>query len=470
MRARLPLGLLLKTLILSILLSLSLARPVHANYLRSDAAASIFYVKLAPYGTWINHPVYGKAWFPFNVPPDWRPYQRGYEEYPQDYAWLWVSDWKWGWATDDHYGRWAWDGWYGWIWVPMPSRYIDETLEPRRAERFYGHSKPLNHRDAVDPLTIQPSSIILTLPDRQEQRQEESFHDEPIGWHYPRQQDAGRLGDPEEDRFYKPAEEMNNLQQMMRQKQGRGAFDRHENQSFVPAALPSNIPPQDLERKQQTEQEQMLMEVKRLQQEEVRQQHWKMEQQQDAQERRQQEAMRLQREKAQQQKLQLERQRQAEEARRQEEQMLLEQQKAEQQRLQWEAILQQEEALRLQQRETELQLQAEQQRLQREAIRQQEEAASLQQREMELQQQVAQLPMYRQEIIFQQPIYHEEIIIRQPVEMLHPDADRHIEHLESIQEQRRWNEWVQLKRQHQHQAELDSGDNKRLYRFGSSRK
>jgi hypothetical protein len=118
MYARLPLGLLAKALILAICLGLSLPPPAEAGPLRSDAAsASMFYSKLAPYGTWATHPAYGRIWFPRNVPDYWRPYQDGYWEYTADYGWLWVSDWEWGWATD-HYGRWVWDDWYGWIWVP----------------------------------------------------------------------------------------------------------------------------------------------------------------------------------------------------------------------------------------------------------------------------------------------------------------------------------------------------------------
>jgi hypothetical protein len=103
MRARLSLGLLTKTLILAIFLSLSPVRPVEANHLRNDAAR-MFYLKLAPYGTWVRHPAYGRVWFPHNVPAYWRPYQDGYWEYTHNYGWLWVSDWAWGWATD-HYGR-----------------------------------------------------------------------------------------------------------------------------------------------------------------------------------------------------------------------------------------------------------------------------------------------------------------------------------------------------------------------------
>jgi len=116
MHSRISLRWVFKILMLAMLFSLSLARPVEANPLRNDAA-QLFYLKLAPYGTWVRHRIYGRAWFPRNMPEDWRPYQDGYWAYTHDYGWLWVSDWAWGWATD-HYGRWVWDDWYGWIWVP----------------------------------------------------------------------------------------------------------------------------------------------------------------------------------------------------------------------------------------------------------------------------------------------------------------------------------------------------------------
>jgi hypothetical protein len=116
MRARWSLGALTKIFLLAVFLGLSPARPAEAGHLRSDAA-QMFYLKLAPYGTWVHHRIYGRVWFPRNVPAYWRPYQDGYWAYTNDYGWVWVSDWEWGWATD-HYGRWVWDDWYGWIWVP----------------------------------------------------------------------------------------------------------------------------------------------------------------------------------------------------------------------------------------------------------------------------------------------------------------------------------------------------------------
>ncbi|MEW6218837.1 MAG: DUF6600 domain-containing protein, partial [Thermodesulfobacteriota bacterium] len=77
----------------------------------------VFHDALAPYGTWVDHWSYGRAWYPRGVGRSWRPYSRGHWEHTLDYGWVWVADEPWGWAPF-HYGRWAWDSWYGWMWVP----------------------------------------------------------------------------------------------------------------------------------------------------------------------------------------------------------------------------------------------------------------------------------------------------------------------------------------------------------------
>ncbi len=91
-------------------------RQVYANS-SVNVEISTFHDALAPYGNWVNHPLYGQVWYPRNVAQDWRPYTDGYWAYTDDYGWLWVSNEPWGWAPF-HYGRWAWDNWYGWVWVP----------------------------------------------------------------------------------------------------------------------------------------------------------------------------------------------------------------------------------------------------------------------------------------------------------------------------------------------------------------
>ncbi len=78
---------------------------------------TIFYEKLAPYGTWVDHPQYHRVWYPHGVPRGWRPYTHGHWVHTHLHGWLWQSDWEWGWAPF-HYGRWAFDDHYGWIWVP----------------------------------------------------------------------------------------------------------------------------------------------------------------------------------------------------------------------------------------------------------------------------------------------------------------------------------------------------------------
>jgi hypothetical protein len=68
---------------------------------------------LAPYGSWVDDPDYGRAWQPA-VTIGWAPYVDGYwAETP--YGWTWVASEPWGWTF--HYGRWG-LGRLGWVWVP----------------------------------------------------------------------------------------------------------------------------------------------------------------------------------------------------------------------------------------------------------------------------------------------------------------------------------------------------------------
>jgi hypothetical protein len=68
---------------------------------------------LAPYGSWVDDPDYGRAWQPA-VTIGWAPYVDGYwAETP--YGWTWVAAEPWGWTF--HYGRWG-LGRLGWVWVP----------------------------------------------------------------------------------------------------------------------------------------------------------------------------------------------------------------------------------------------------------------------------------------------------------------------------------------------------------------
>ncbi|WP_262967032.1 DUF6600 domain-containing protein, partial [Methylobacter psychrophilus] len=117
MSSRPRFGLIFLPLLIVILFSgLIPARQVYADS-RVNIESNTFYDALAPYGNWVDHPLYGQVWYPDNVAQDWRPYTDGYWAYTDNYGWLWVSYEPWGWAPF-HYGRWAWDNWYGWIWVP----------------------------------------------------------------------------------------------------------------------------------------------------------------------------------------------------------------------------------------------------------------------------------------------------------------------------------------------------------------
>ncbi len=80
------------------------------------ADVSVFYEPLAPFGTWVSLPEYGRVWTPHDVSPGWRPYTTGRWVYT-DYGWTWVSDREWGWAPF-HYGRWAFVASHGWVWIP----------------------------------------------------------------------------------------------------------------------------------------------------------------------------------------------------------------------------------------------------------------------------------------------------------------------------------------------------------------
>jgi hypothetical protein len=86
---------------------------------RAQAAemAAFFHDDLAPYGRWIEHPVYGVVWVPESGHPDWHPYWDGRWVWTTDYGWYWHSHEPYGWATY-HYGRWVLTSDYGWVWVP----------------------------------------------------------------------------------------------------------------------------------------------------------------------------------------------------------------------------------------------------------------------------------------------------------------------------------------------------------------
>jgi hypothetical protein len=83
---------------------------------RSENVA-FFYADLAPYGRWVDHPIYGAVWVPATHEPGWAPYSEGRWVWTTDYGWYWDSDEEFGWATY-HYGRWVLTADLGWVWVP----------------------------------------------------------------------------------------------------------------------------------------------------------------------------------------------------------------------------------------------------------------------------------------------------------------------------------------------------------------
>jgi hypothetical protein len=75
-----------------------------------------FYSSLSPHGEWVMIGPGVRAWQPFAVRYDWRPYLVGHWVWT-DAGWCWVSEEPWGWATY-HYGRWLYHDVYGWVWLP----------------------------------------------------------------------------------------------------------------------------------------------------------------------------------------------------------------------------------------------------------------------------------------------------------------------------------------------------------------
>jgi len=77
-----------------------------------------FEAALAPYGTWVDDPAYGRVWIPSSaqVGDDFTPYATNGDWLDTEYGWTWSSGWSWGWAPF-HYGRWV-GSERGWAWVP----------------------------------------------------------------------------------------------------------------------------------------------------------------------------------------------------------------------------------------------------------------------------------------------------------------------------------------------------------------
>jgi hypothetical protein len=119
----------LATVLLAACIALSFAVAPSAS--ASSDAAQYFRDELAPYGRWIDHPLYGIVWVPNSGRPDWHPYSDGRWVWTADYGWYWHSYEPYGWATY-HYGGWVLTSDYGWVWVP------DDEWGPAWVEWRYG--------------------------------------------------------------------------------------------------------------------------------------------------------------------------------------------------------------------------------------------------------------------------------------------------------------------------------------------
>jgi hypothetical protein len=93
--------------------------PPPPEELPPESTVDYFYGGLAPYGTWIVVPGYGRCWRPTAVVtcPGWRPYCQGGQWVWTNAGWYWYSDYSWGWAPF-HYGRWYCHPHWGWCWMP----------------------------------------------------------------------------------------------------------------------------------------------------------------------------------------------------------------------------------------------------------------------------------------------------------------------------------------------------------------
>lgn len=109
--------------------ALFVSPPSIAN--RYEPRVAIFYDDLAPYGSWVEHRVYGTIWIPATA-AGWRPYTYGRWVWTNEHGWYWDSAEEFGWATF-HYGRWILTAEYGWAWVP------DDVWGPAWVDWRYGN-------------------------------------------------------------------------------------------------------------------------------------------------------------------------------------------------------------------------------------------------------------------------------------------------------------------------------------------
>jgi hypothetical protein len=70
---------------------------------------------LSYYGSYQDIPGYGEAWQPYDVAPDWSPFDNGAWCYYPDWGWTFVSAYPWGWEPF-YFGNWFYVNGRGWFW------------------------------------------------------------------------------------------------------------------------------------------------------------------------------------------------------------------------------------------------------------------------------------------------------------------------------------------------------------------
>jgi hypothetical protein len=108
-------------LIAALALPLSAALPSGLPFAASSAQAGIVTsheATLASYGSFYDHPKYGKVWMPSAdvAPMGWHPYQPCHWVNTK-YGWYFQDNTPWG-AIVHHYGRWTHEPKLGWMWIP----------------------------------------------------------------------------------------------------------------------------------------------------------------------------------------------------------------------------------------------------------------------------------------------------------------------------------------------------------------
>jgi len=96
------------------------AQSAESNSDGQQQALRDFSPRLAPYGSWLDDPAYGRVWVPSRavVGVGFSPYVSGGRwELTADDSWYWASDYPFG-AITFHYGRWVWLYGSGWAWAP----------------------------------------------------------------------------------------------------------------------------------------------------------------------------------------------------------------------------------------------------------------------------------------------------------------------------------------------------------------